>query len=223
MKPIIVTTYNHRIDPRVPAYQSMVFEKLRGTIPFMPFKYPYEEDEMYHGDILNRVVHRVFYEMGGDALFIIDVDCIPLSSNAIKTVFDLVEAGHLVGNIQRSNHIQNNQHVFVAPSCIAFSEETFMKLMCPSFTYNHIGDTAEQFTYNAEKENVPVTYFMPSDVESPYNEEGEYWDLKDGMPKYGIGTTFSYNNEPMTYHLFSSRYNSHTKFFLDKCHSILTK
>ena len=63
---------------------------------------------------------------------------------------------------------------------------------------------------------------MPVHSES-VNEDGEYWNLADGMPKYGIGTTFSNGEFDVSYHLFCSRFHKYNKLFLNKCHNIITQ
>jgi hypothetical protein len=222
MKPLIVTCFNNDIDERLVKYQSMVINSIKKDIPFVSFKYPYHHTEMLHGDILNKLTHKMFYENGADCILIIDVDCIPLSYDALETTFMLAYEGHVVGNIQRSNHLNNNQHVYAASSYVCFSEKTYEKIGRPTMCYSNVGDTVEQVTFNAERSGVPVTLFTPTHVESPYNEHGDYWDLADGMPKYGIGTTFGYNGKDMTYHLFSSRDHIHNHLFFNKCHRMIT-
>lgn len=223
MRPAIFTTFNNAIDKRIPVYQSMVIEKFRDDIPFFPVHYTYPETDFLHGDILNKVVHRLFYERGADCILMLDVDAIPVSKEALDFTFDFAYKGYLVGNAQRSNHIQNNKHVYVAPSYACFSKDTYEAAGCPTMIYNHMGDNLEQFCFNCEKLKMPVEKLLPYEVEAPYNEEGDYWDLADDMPKYGLGTTFAYKEKPISYHLFSARYNQekNLKRFFNKCHSII--
>ena len=221
MNPVIFTCFNGVIDPSLYNYQKMVIDRYRGNIPFFAFKYPYLEDEMLHGDLLNKYTHMLFYEKGFDCILIIDTDCIPLSSQALEYTFKKAYEGKLVGNIQRANHLTNNKHVYAASSYICFSHDTYENLGRPSHCYSNVGDTCEQFTYNAERAGVPVELFMPKHVEEPYNDSGDYWELGDGMPKYGLGTTFGTKELDISYHLFSSRLNKYNKLFFNKCHNII--
>lgn len=221
MKPVIFTCFNQAIDPKLIHYQTMVMEKYRGNIPFFVVKYPYLEDEMLHGDILNKYTHGLFYEKGFDCILIIDTDCIPLSKKALEYTFEKAYQGSLVGNIQRANHLNNGQHVYAASSYICFSHETYVRIGRPTHCYSNDGDTCEQFTYNAERSGVPLELFMPKHYDSSFNEKGDLWDLKDGMPKYGIGTTFGTPELDISYHLFSSRQHKFNKLFFNKCHNIL--
>jgi hypothetical protein len=221
MKPIIVTGYNNHIDQRVVMYQKMVVDKIRGNIPF--FSYDYTGSDMLHGDMCNKLIHKMFYEYreGADCILFLDIDCIPLSSQAIEWTFKKAYEGILVGNAQRSNHYENDQHVYAAASYLCFTRETFEKANSPTMSFSKKYDCAELLTVNCEKNNVPVTLLLPSHVERP-NEDGEYWNLADGMPKYGIGTTFSNGSIDISYHLFCSRFHDYNHFFLNRCHDIIT-
>lgn len=220
MRPIIVTGYNNKIDLKVVNYQRMAVDKIRGSIPF--FAYDYTGSDMLHGDVCNKLIHKLFYEYqeGADCLLFLDIDCIPLSKKAITWTLEQAYSGQLVGNAQRSNHYNNNQHVFAAISYAAFTREIYEKAGSPTMTFSKKYDCSELLTVNCEKNNIPVNLLIPTHSESP-NEEGKYWDLADGMPKYGIGTTFSNGGMDISYHLFCSRFNKYNKLFLNKCHNII--
>lgn len=222
-KSIIVTTYNHQIEENLASYQYMVMNKFRGDIPFIAYKYPYVHEQMTHGDMLNKYVHDLFYDMGADCILFIDIDCIPLNKECIETTFELAYGGNLVGNIQRANHYQNNEHVYVGSPYICFTREIYEAAGCPTMRYTHHGDTCEQMTYNCERSGIPVIKFMPVETESPINDDGDYWPLAKGMPQYGIGTTYKYNDQIMNYHLFSSRVHKFNKLFYNKCHEVIMR
>lgn len=231
-KPIIFTSFNDDVDERFYHYQRKILEKL-GIIQnytYAPLKYNFHHSDMLHGDVLNKFVNKIFYEQGFDAIMIIDIDCIPLSKFAVDYTFELAYNGMLVGNIQRSSHINNNNHLYCASSFICFTEKTYRELGRPNFLPNYDGDTCEQLTYNAEKIELPVIAYLPTKIERP-NENYELWDLGDrkfdfGLPKYGIGTTFSQQIDdkiiPMTYHLFGSRLKQFDELFFSKCERILS-
>ena len=220
MKPIIVTAYNGNIDPRIVKYQSMVVDKLRGDIPF--FAYDYTGSDMLHGDVCNKLVHKMFYEYqeGADCILFLDIDAIPLSRKALEWTFKQAYDGVLVGNAQRSNHYENDQHMFAAVSYACFTRETFEKAGSPTMCYSKKYDCSELLTINCEKANIPVELLLPSHSDSP-NQDGEYWSLADKMPKYGIGTTFNNKHMEISYHLFCSRFHKFNRYFYDKCHAII--
>ena len=133
--------------------------------------------------------HNIPKRFDHDVILFLDVDAIPLNNLAIDDTIAAAANGRLVGNIQRTNHIQNNQHVFVAPSCLAISTDMFVTIGKPSGLETSRGDVAEEYTYAAEKAGMPIDFYMPM----RYDEkpaECESWALKDGMPVYGRGTTF---------------------------------
>lgn len=220
MKPIIVTGYNNNIDPKVVYYQKMVVDKLRGSIPF--FAYDYTGSDMLHGDVCNKLIHKMFYEYqeGADCILFLDIDCIPLSEKALHWTFEQAYSGILVGNAQRSNHYNNDQHVFAAISYAAFTRDTYEKAGSPTMAFSKKYDCSELLTVNCEKNNIPVQLLMPSKSDS-LNEEGVYWDLADNMPKYGIGTTFSNGEIDISYHLFCTRFHKYNRLFFNRCHNLI--
>ena len=100
-----------------------------------------------------------------------------------------------------------------------------VKLGEPSFTITNRGDIGEELSYIAEQQAIAIEMFMPSKFEeNPVwpNDVRKPWDLQDGQPQYGIGTTFvdDKGNE-MFYHLFQSRVNIFNHLFFLKCASIM--
>lgn len=225
-KRCIFSYNNFQVDNKISQLQQRVIEKLNKT-----FNCRYEylfcnapDTQVYHDEVLNYAFEKLFYKDNYDTIMLLDIDCIPLSSAAIDYVFEQAEKGQIVGNIQRSNHIENNKHVYVAPSAMCITKEIYEKLGKPKFNITYRGDVGEEFTYIAEEKNVPVTMFYPSEYEQlPYNSN-EPWPLADNMPKYGIGTTFiNENQEPMFYHLFQSRLGKFNDNFFVKCANILLR
>jgi hypothetical protein len=184
--------------------------------------YNAKDGEIFPNQVLNYGLHELFYKHNYESVLILDIDCIPLNNDSISYIFNEAERGKLIGNIQRSNHINNNQHVYVAPSCVCITRELFEKLGKPSFDITNRGDIGEELTYLAEQMGIEIEMFMPSEyTELPYNQN-EPWDQKDGMPKYGVGTTFvNKNGDKMFYHLFQSRLNHFSNLFFLKCADLL--
>ncbi len=163
-----------------------------------------------------------------DVILFLDIDCIPLSPNAIDYFITEAAKGKIVGNIQRSNHIQNGQHVFAAPSALCLSAETFERIGRPSAMETARSDVAEEYTWNAERVGVPVEMLMPLKYdEAPMRYDWEkdqppYWPLADGMPVYGMGTTYGLDDgTPMFFHNFQIRMQGQQDKFWKKCESIL--
>jgi replicative DNA helicase len=133
MKPVIFTSFNNDIDPRFHEYQAKIMKKFGLEKIYHPLKYEFHYSIMTHGDVLNKFVNSLFYEHGFDCILIMDIDCIPLSREGIEKVFEYAEDGCLVGNIQRSNHIQNNKHLYAASSFICFTKDLYRQIGRPSF------------------------------------------------------------------------------------------
>jgi hypothetical protein len=184
--------------------------------------------------VLNGITHTTFdgaevqKRFDHDVILFLDVDAIPLNDQAIDETMKAAAAGRLVGNIQRSNHIQNNQHVFVAPSCLAISVDSFVTLNKPSGLETKRADVAEEYTYATESQSniVPVDFYMPLGYDSSPAECAS-WALKDGMPHVGRGTTFGHlasdgkEARPMFWHSFQIFHPGVQENFWKKCESFL--
>jgi hypothetical protein len=159
-----------------------------------------------------------------DVIMFLDIDAIPVDNFGLDYYIHRAAEGALIGNAQRSNHIQNNQHIFAAPSVVSMSVDTYATIGFPSAIPTGRGDVGEEYTYAAEKAgNVPVTLTMPLGYdEAP--AECPFWPLKDGQPVYGRGTTFGLNdNSPMFWHQFQSFHPGQQDKYRAKLESILTE
>jgi hypothetical protein len=158
-----------------------------------------------------------------DVIFFLDSDAIPLNDRAIDSYAEQAYNGILVGNIQRTNHLQNNQHVFVAPSAMAISVETFWSIGKPSAIETSRSDVAEEYTWLVERKGVnKVKFYMPLRFDRFPEEAPTGWALADGMPRYGLGTTFGLDGEGETFfHNFQGRFPGQPEHFIKKCQEIL--
>ena len=157
-----------------------------------------------------------------DVVLFLDIDAIPLNDQAIDSYINQAYNGVLVGNIQRSNHINNNQHVFVAPSAMAISLSTFLTIGKPSATETRRSDVGEEYTWGARKTGTKIKFYMPLRFDGR-PAESESWALADGMPHYGRGTTFGdlATGEETFWHNFQSFHSGQHERFMAKCQSIL--
>jgi hypothetical protein len=155
-----------------------------------------------------------------DVVMFLDVDCLPLNDAAIDWYVARAHAGTLIGNVQRSNHIQNDEHLFAAPSALACSVETFGRLGNPSALPTGRGDVAEEYSYAAETNGVPLELVMPLSFDEPPAESAS-WALRQGMPVYGRGTTFGYDGRPMFWHQFQSFHPGQQPKFWRKAQGLL--
>ena len=98
----------------------------------------------------------------------------------------------------------------------------------PVATETERSDVAEEYTWAAEEAGIEVIKFMPLRYDAPparYAWEGEqppYWNLADGMPVYGIGTTFGDEKHgDLFYHNFQIFKPGQQERFQNKCKSLL--
>jgi hypothetical protein len=225
-KRCIFTYCNYQIEDKIVTLQARVIDKLNTVFncKFEFLRYKGKDGEMFPDQVIDYALEKLLYEDNYETILMLDIDCVPLSTEALEYMFEQAENGKLVGNIQRSNHIENNKHVYVAPSAVCFTRETFEKLGKPSFKITHRGDIGEELTYCAEDQNIPVEMFMPSKYERLPHRGDTAWKLADNMPEYGIGTTFiNDKGQEMFYHLFESRTGANNDLFFLKCADILLK
>ena len=140
---------------------------------------------------------------------IIDIDAFPLSKYAIKLSFVLAMLKGINGNIQRTNCIENGEHLFIGPSYICFNTETIKELKEAAWIANERSDVSEEITWE-RPDLIDNNLFKP--LKTIFNP---IWALEGENKVYGIGTTFGYNNFPINYHHFYSRnFAARLHFFL---------
>jgi hypothetical protein len=154
-----------------------------------------------------------------DVVVFLDIDAIPLTADAFEFLYEKASKGVLVGPAQRSAHLQNNRHIFVAMSAASFSKTKYTKVGSPHFGTTPYGDIAENLTYAWEAHGEAIYLIRPTHVAVPLAG----WDYEiPGGEGYGHGTTFG----GMFYHEFeSSGYTGkaaeHKTRFLNKCREVL--
>lgn len=223
MKKAIFTYYNFQVDPELVKYQYQVINKFNTLedCTFEPLQYNASEYEISPDKVMDYAIPHLFYEKNYDIILVLDVDCIPLSTESLEYTFKRASEGALIGNVQRSCHIKNDEHLYVAPSCMGISKDTYEKYNDLKFAITDRGDIAEEYTYLAEEKNIDVEMFMPSSFERR-PRHGTIWNLGENKEEYGIGTVFSKDDgEEMFFHLFESRLSIWNSIFYDKCENIL--
>ena len=221
--PCIASLFMKNLDPKIVQLQKLVVEK-------------YNKSKVTHYAILTDAppgytmdkLIDMLEERGHDAIMFLDIDCVPLNDLAIDYFFEQAYSGKIIGDAQRSNHIENGQHVFAAPHNVTFTIEMYRKLGNPSFMPNYRGDVAEELTFKAREANIPIEIVMPLRYDAPPirmdwepKDAPPYWDLADGMPKYGIGTTFGTEGNEMFWHMYQSFHPGQNERFIKKCEELL--
>jgi hypothetical protein len=221
--PCITSIFMKNVDAKVVQLQTQVVKKFnKSQIPHYPVL-----TEAPPGYTMDKLVDML-QERKHDAIMFLDIDCVPLNDDALDYFFKRAYDGVLIGDAQRSNHIQNDQHVFAAPHNVTFTIELYRKLGNPSFLPNYRGDVAEELTFKAREANIPIEIIMPLRYDAPPirmdwepKDAPPYWDLADGMPKYGIGTTFGTEGNEMFWHMYQSFHPGQNERFIKKCEELL--
>lgn len=221
--PCIASIFMKNIEEGIVALQQQVVKKFnKSSIPHYPVL-----TEASPGYTMDNLI-SMLEKRGHDAIMFLDIDCLPLHDDALDYFFYSAYKETLIGDAQRSNHIDNGQHVFCAPHNVTFTIELYRKLGNPSFMPNYRGDVAEELTFRAREANIPIEIIMPLRYDAPpirMNWESKnappYWDLADGMPKYGIGTTFGTEKNEMFWHMYQSFHPGQNERFIKKCEELL--
>lgn len=181
-----------------------------------------------NGANVSSISGQVKKELNFDVILFLDIDCLPINENAIDYYVSTALEGKLIGNIQRSGHINNNNHLFAAPSALALSVENFIKIGCPSALETNRGDVAEEYTYAAEDTGTEITLVSPTKYDRPVfrydweTDQRPFWTLENNLPNYGLGTT--YGDEKLGdlfWHNFQIRIAGQEEFFWKKCEELL--
>ena len=221
--PCIASLFMKNIDQKTVRLQTEVVKKFNKS---NIMHYPVLTDAP-PGYTMDKLI-EMLEKRGHDAIMFLDIDCVPLNDNALDYFFEQAYNGKVIGDAQRSNHIQNDQHVFCAPHNVTFTVDVYHKLGNPSFMPNHRGDVAEELTFRARENNIQVEIVMPLRYDAPpirmdweSKDLPPYWDLADGMPKYGIGTTFGNDSGDLFWHNYQIFHPGQQERFWKKCEELL--
>ena len=235
MKACIASYYMPNINGHTVQLQKKVVEKFnRAKFPHivMMGQIPHGQFMDYiwalNGAPTKSLEGKVNKELDFDIVLFLDIDCIPLSEHAIEYYVEKANQGKLIGNAQRTGHINNNNHVFAAPSALCMTVENFKKIGCPSAMETPRGDVAEEYTYAAEANGVEVDLLLPTGYDREvyrYDWEQDrrpYWTLENGLPNYALGTTYGSEEQGnLFWHNFQIRVSGQEQEFWKKCEELL--
>jgi hypothetical protein len=220
--PCIASIFMSNVDKNTVILQKKVVEKFNKS-QIQHYQVLTEANPGYTMDKLVEMLEK----RGHDAIMFLDIDCVPVNDSALDYLFQEAYKNKVIGDAQRSNHIENEQHVFCAPHNVTFTTEVYHKCGNPSFMPNHRGDVAEELTFRARENNIEVEILMPMRYDAPpirmaWEKDAEpYWKLADGMPVYGIGTTFGKDDVEMFWHNYQIFHPGQQERFWKKCEEIL--
>jgi len=130
---------------------------------------------------------------------LIDLDAFPLSRAAIQLSFVLAARHGVCGNAQRTNCIDNGEHLFIGPSFCCFSQGLLAPLGDQAWRINGRSDVGEEICWRLP---VPLAENLFRPIRSRF---APIWPLEGTTPVYGVGTTFGCQGVPVSYHHFFAR------------------
>jgi hypothetical protein len=205
MNILFFSVHSDDLNPEIPKYQKLVFEKFNLEIFQSVFK-TVEDNYRQHGRQIDHVLRTTKY----DYYVIFDVDCVPLNVNFYKRLVDNIQKDILCGAIGCANHIDQNR-LYVHPCFMGFSRNLYERCGSPDFEHSnippHYGDTGQLFSDKCD-----LKYYW-----NVTSNDDDKWDLKPLNTKFGHGTI--YENE--IYHRFQIAEPIQQQYFIDKCKSIL--
>ena len=205
IKATISSVYMPNVADDIASLQKSCVEKV------LPEGWTFRQHKQIDGSFSHPAALTKFaFECMDEVCIFLDIDCIPLSTNALVQIADRAVKGMLVGAVQRANHIKNNAHLYVGPFCMAFSKKKYRELSSPSFHETYRGDVGEELTYRWQENNSSIYFLWPSFVSHPV------WKL-DSTKEFGYGTTY----ENMFFHAFGIREARSRDLFIAKCNELL--
>jgi hypothetical protein len=202
----VFSVYMDNIDAEVLRYQKLCVQK------FLPANWDFNQvhakfDRHAHPNKMEECTEYC----PSNVIVFLDIDCIPLTDSAFPTLYEKAERHALVGAVQRANHIENGQHLYAGPFCMAFNKYMYYALGSPTFRETTRGDVGEELTYVWDKYKHEVQLLLPTAVQEPL------WNLVGNM-RFGHGTTYANK----FYHAFESRVSAHRQSaFIDRCKQVL--
>lgn len=207
----IYSIYMKNVPEELRSYQKQVVEKfLPENVHFEQYLYEPQTEDIHHTfiDAHDYAIMECFKKNTSPIFILLDIDCIPLSRNAILFLISRAKAGALVGCAHTASHIQNCS-TFVGPFCMAFSVAKYQELGSPSFLKTTRTDCAGELTSVWQIKKQEVNFLLPSAVQNPR------WKLQSY--DIGLGTTYA----DAFYHAFMAREGTGNQLFIDKCKEIL--
>jgi hypothetical protein len=203
---VTIHSLQNKINPLVPEWQKKVFDHFGLHINIL------HADGMIHGQFIDHILNTV----DSDIYIFMDLDCVPLSYDAIIESVQYAANGYLVGNAQVVNCIKAKHDLYCAPSFLTISKDFYNQIGRPSAMNNNERrtDFAGEFSRRAVELEKRMRMWFPTTFQGV--PSGGIWRLS-GYGYYGVGTI--YDNR--TYHLFQTRFNRNVELFVDTCKHII--
>lgn len=175
------------------------------------FGYPIEQQNLHgadHGAWMEKMLNSAADD---EVVIIVDIDCIPLSAEAIERAVRVAQNGAIFGCAQSANHI-DHRFIYAAPMFLALTGRTWRLLDTPSLKAGEQYDVAGRLSAVARQRGVLVELVYPTCAAVPR------WLLGD-TSTYGLFTVF----EGQYLHLFESRNTALVQSFVDLSDSLVAE
>lgn len=221
VKAAVISIYMSNIFPEMKELQAKVIGKFNKNPDIHHYQVLTDTD---HGSSMDIVMKSV---NGYDVVMFLDIDAIPLSEGAFDFYVNHAADGHIIGNAQRSNHIDNGEHIYCGSPTVAISVETYKKIGSPSARPTKRGDVAEEWTWAAQDHGMIPLIVKPNRFDAPpirmhwETDTRPYWPLSGNLPNYGIGTTYQNQGKDLIWHCFQSFHPGQLERFVKKCKEVL--
>jgi len=199
---LVASVYMDNIPAEVVAWQRRVLEALAPPA--------FEQRQVLTAASHGAALDEIIADADADPVIILDIDCVPLTADAIPALAARAAAGALAGCVQRANHIDNGAHLYVGAFCLAVGRPLWEQLGRPSFQPTGRGDVGEELTYRCEAAGAPVELLWPTRIEQ------DFWDLTEGR-RFGLNTEY----DGAFLHTFNIRSPEYQHRFIDRCRAIL--
>ncbi len=162
------------------------------------------ETHLQHPDAIDHFLNTEKW----DVVVIFDIDCIPLTKDAVPISIQLSNIA-LVGAAQHASHIPDSTD-YVSPAFCVLNRGIWKDLGSPSFAPTNRGDVGQELTIIANNKGIPVL------MSYPVNVDIKLWKYDDGS-MFGIGTDYG-----KVYHAFESRMNPDARRrFIARCQKVV--
>ncbi|GKW04575.1 hypothetical protein EO763_21545 [Pectobacterium odoriferum] len=197
----IFTLYWNNVDLQLVNAQREVFEKFGFKI----------EQHNYHGMDHGIWMEGIFNAAADeDVIIIVDIDCIPLNSNAVKKAIISARNGKVFGCAQSANHIDYH-YIYAGPMFLSLTGKTWRDAGKPSLQADDEFDVGGRLTDAAQQAGHLPEFVYPSDVAVPKWLIGE---------KYICGLFTIYEHSYL--HLFESRNKDLIDCFIEMSNDIIS-
>lgn len=202
----VISYYITGMNKEVVLYQQKVFDYFNIPINI-------KEDIKSHGEFLTNTANYLVKHSDIDIVIFFDIDCIPLSQDAISHLVNKVNDDTICGIEQSCNCNLSPNHIYAGPACLVIPLNILKQIKPLNFQTNSYCDVAQQFTFDCEKNNIKINNLLITKCKKPQ------WGLGNTGKMFGIGTIY----DDIIYHQFCIRDANQQQDFINKCKEVINE